>query len=648
MNVGSQQRAHAVSLFLSQLGTRLHPQRVLELSRGEVTRRFIVRLLRGHGQPVRCVEVQRGDLAQLRLPTLLELNSGELCILERLENQYAILRRADEAVVRQPLAPLTARLGSAFERCSPLHPGVSFVRALASLLLEQRAELARLGLTVLALVGLGLLTPWLTQRAMTQALGDRSVSLLATIVGALLLAALMRAWLTWLRSRASITAEARLLRVSGPYVFERSIRLPFAEQQKRGLAQQLSCLGSAELTGRAVSALVIAPWLELSSSLLYLAALALAAPRVGVALALAGLLAVAVSYALTRWRVAIEARTVGASAEARARLHELIQGVATIKSQHAELPAMLRWLDSLLTERGLSLAREFCDGWHQLWSLLIEHAARLGVLTYASLMVLEQQMSVPDLVYLTMLCEGYLAALAGICRVLGVAIAAAEHGKRVDFPEPRQAPRLGSAVAVADRSPQASDVAVRLSDVWFRHGPDQPWILEGTDLTVRLGEHFTLRGPSGSGKSTILRLIAGLYQPERGTVSVLGKDPFRDRSGVRYLPQHAQLFAASLRDNLEQLSGVDLPRIVAAAQSTGLSDWLSGLPMGLDTVIAAQGANLSGGQRQWLLLTAAVASERPLVLMDEAMSQMDHLIRSRLSVEKLFSGKTTVRVTHDL
>src|SRR5690606_18098701 len=121
--------------------------------------------------------------------------------------------------------------------------------------------------------------------------------------------------------------------------------------------------------------------------------------------------------------------------------------------------------------------------------------------------------------------------------------------------EPLLAP-LGS------ERPLASGDAIVMNDVWFRYGPDQPWILQGYNLRVGAGEQLTLRSASGSGKTTILRLIAGLYQPERGTVSVFGRDPAKARGHIAYLPQQAHLFAGSLLHNLRMLSGASLERIV--------------------------------------------------------------------------------------
>ena len=80
---------------------------------------------------------------------------------------------------------------------------------------------------------------------------------------------------------------------------------------------------------------------------------------------------------------------------------------------------------------------------------------------------------------------------------------------------------------------------------------------------------------------------------------------------------------------------------------TGLFEWVGSLPMGFETLISAGGYNVSGGQRQWIAITAAVASDRPIVLLDEAMCHIDHARRARLTRGDLFAGKTVVHVTHE-
>ena len=97
---------------------------------------------------------------------------------------------------------------------------------------------------------------------------------------------------------------------------------------------------------------------------------------------------------------------------------------------------------------------------------------------------------------------------------------------------------------------------------------------------------------------------------------------------ILYLPQFVNLFSGSIIENLRILSGgAPVARLLQAAELTGLSSFVESLPMSFETVLAPGGKNISGGQRQLIALTAAIASERKLLLLDEALSNLDPIPR---------------------
>jgi ABC-type bacteriocin/lantibiotic exporter with double-glycine peptidase domain len=155
-----------------------------------------------------------------------------------------------------------------------------------------------------------------------------------------------------------------------------------------------------------------------------------------------------------------------------------------------------------------------------------------------------------------------------------------------------------------------------------------------------------MQGPSGTGKSTLLRMIAGLMQPTQGKVSIFGVEASRAQEAVLYVPQHCPLFETSIRENLELMSGVSYAEVCKVAPLTGLTHMLQGLPMREETLLQAQGSNLSSGQRQLIVLTAAFASPRPVLLLDEATSQVDVASRARINWHALRKDRTIVRVEH--
>jgi ATP-binding cassette, subfamily B, bacterial len=175
---------------------------------------------------------------------------------------------------------------------------------------------------------------------------------------------------------------------------------------------------------------------------------------------------------------------------------------------------------------------------------------------------------------------------------------------------------------------------IDLCDLSLAHAPENA----GDDaprgglhhITLRLhaGERIALVGPSGAGKTTLLRLMAGLYAPNQGHVEVDGavSPGMRDLATRSTLvPQEAQVFEASVRENV----AFDLPftdaDVMAAAHTSSFDAVIETLPLGLATPITQGGFNLSGGQRQRLCLTRAVLAARgsTVLLLDEPTSALD-------------------------
>ena len=149
-------------------------------------------------------------------------------------------------------------------------------------------------------------------------------------------------------------------------------------------------------------------------------------------------------------------------------------------------------------------------------------------------------------------------------------------------------------------------------------------------LTLHRGERVALVGPSGSGKSTLLRLLAGLYEAERGHVEIdgvahLGLGEVGARATL--IPQEAQVFEGSVRENIAFDEAHAPAAIVAATQISGFDGVLATLPEGLETAVAQGGFNFSGGQRQRLCLARGVLAARhsSVLLLDEPTSALDPL-----------------------
>ena len=159
--------------------------------------------------------------------------------------------------------------------------------------------------------------------------------------------------------------------------------------------------------------------------------------------------------------------------------------------------------------------------------------------------------------------------------------------------------------------------------------------LHDVALTLRRGERIALVGPSGGGKSTLLRILAGLYVPARGSLRVDGEAP-REWTSMRRLatliPQETEVFEASVRENLSFGQPLAEDAYQDALHVSAFDEVLSAMQGSLDTPLAERGFNLSGGQRQRLCLARGVlaAEGSSVLLLDEPTSALDAATEGRV------------------
>ena len=187
----------------------------------------------------------------------------------------------------------------------------------------------------------------------------------------------------------------------------------------------------------------------------------------------------------------------------------------------------------------------------------------------------------------------------------------------------------------------------RLEDVAFSYGGKQ--VLQNLSLMVRPGEHIGIVGDSGCGKSTLLKLLAGLYEPDSGSVEVMGKrTPGDIRKQVALVMQQNALFPLSIRDNITCGHQVPEAALWEACRGASLADWIKSLPQGLDTHVGQRGGQVSGGQAQRIQIARALCKDAPVILLDEPVSALDR--DTGLSVlaalGRLTAGRTVIHVTH--
>ena len=209
----------------------------------------------------------------------------------------------------------------------------------------------------------------------------------------------------------------------------------------------------------------------------------------------------------------------------------------------------------------------------------------------------------------------------------------------------------------ADRVPPVTRhwSVIRFDDIHFAY-EDQRAALNGVSFEIKAGQHIALIGATGAGKSTLAQLLLRFSEPQQGTLW-LDDVPLRDldarawREQIAWVPQRPYLFHDTIAANILMAKPTaSLREIQHAAQLAHADEFIRAMPQGYDTLIGERGARLSGGQAQRLALTRAFLKNAPLLILDEATSNLDVENEALLqdSIGRLLADRTALIITHRL
>jgi ABC-type multidrug transport system fused ATPase/permease subunit len=257
----------------------------------------------------------------------------------------------------------------------------------------------------------------------------------------------------------------------------------------------------------------------------------------------------------------------------------------------------------------------------------------------------------------------YLVMLAGPLRMLGVAMGMAQRavasGNRmfeiIDREPSIQSPAEPVALPAGGGRVELRDVTLRYAAAPGSENESVP-ALHDVGLGVEAGKTVALVGPSGSGKTSLVALIARLYDPSEGTVSVDGVD-VRDvdleqlRSEIAFVADDSFLFTASVADNIAYARGAaGREEIEAAARLAQADAFIQELPEGYDTRVGERGLTLSGGQRQRVAIARALLADPRILILDDATSSVDATTEAEIKagLREAMTGRTTFIIAHRL
>ncbi len=194
---------------------------------------------------------------------------------------------------------------------------------------------------------------------------------------------------------------------------------------------------------------------------------------------------------------------------------------------------------------------------------------------------------------------------------------------------------------------------IRLDHVTFSYGKEAPDVLHNIHVSLPAGSWVCIMGPSAAGKSTLAGLLARLYEPTAGTIFYddvpLEKVSIASlRHVMAVVPQEAQIFSGTIRDNIAYGNPEATPAaIMAAAKAADCHDFIVNLPVQYETIVGEKGTSLSGGQRQRVSIARALLTDPHVLILDDCTSALDANTEEKIqeTLSRVMLNRTAVIVS---
>ncbi len=604
---------------------------------------LIARLER-HGVHARLARISNEELRQLDGPTLILLRDGRWLLVTSIRRGQIVVE--DSLGSEQTLssgAVSQAFAGLVVDRTPELPAGTTVISRILRLIWQHRRALYPVVALILLLQGLGLLGPQLTRLLIDDAVPHAATELLHEIVAGMFLIALLRAAASWLEQCIVQVMQVHLDASLERGLLAHVLRLPYRFLEGKSVGQIIQ--GFMGITRARTALTVDALGMALGSltGLCLLVAMSLMMPMQTLLVVSMGVVSALLAAVFGSRQEKLQRKVVHASVSERESALEILGRITTLKAAGAAGRAVDRWLILLQRSRALIRQSERLTLGCQVAIDLLGQLQLQALWIWGGLSVLAGSLQLGELIAFTAMAALFHAAAGRVAKSF-----VKLRELRAQLVETQSLLAQRPVMSARRRAPRRSPPGIEIRNLWFRYGEDRPWIYEGLDLVVAPGEVHHLRGASGFGKTTLMKLVAGLYEPCRGQVLIGGRPPLEARDDMIFVPQHVRTFNASLRENLVLFSGgAPLSQLMRTAELTGLAKHVQDLPMGYETLLAHGGANFSGGQRQLIVLTAALTSDKPVLLLDEATANLDPASARRLLASPLFEGRTILHAGHD-
>lgn len=328
--------------------------------------------------------------------------------------------------------------------------------------------------------------------------------------------------------------------------------------------------------------------------------------------------------------------------ETRSFLQESFANIVVIKAFDGKKPFLLKLNSFLKTNRELRIKKNVFSVLISAFLFLFFSLGYYGVLVWGATQIAKGAMSFGTLIYFLQLISVLRAPLRNISGVI---------------------PKYYSMIASAERLIELENLenelqnndntvvnfnSINAHSLSFAY--ENEIVLRDNNFSIERGSLTAIVGRSGSGKSTLFKLLLGLFPATFGNLSFDGDKPINEttRNMFSYVPQGNMIISGTIRDNITLCDDtINDKKIIEAAKTAVIYDYINTLPDGMNTVISERGQGLSEGQVQRIAIARALLSDAPILLLDEATSALDESTEIQLLENlKTLTDKTILFITH--
>lgn len=330
-------------------------------------------------------------------------------------------------------------------------------------------------------------------------------------------------------------------------------------------------------------------------------------------------------------------------------LKESIDGIETVKSYNFENQAKAK---TFRLYNGFADKNVMASVIYIIQEALVSGTEAIGIvilLWTGALLCVKDIISISDLIIYYYLINYFLDPVKNLINLqpeLQTAMVAAE--------------RLNDILDAQIENNQKQEISSMITDIQvdnidFRYG-NRELVLKDVSMIFKAGSKTAIVGETGCGKTTLIKLLMSFDKPEKGSITVNGKDirdysPDSVRKRISYISQDIFLFSDNIYNNL-RMGNEDITNneIESTCHLCGIDNFIRSMPMGYDTILEENGNNLSGGQKQRLAIARALLRNPDVLIMDEATSNLDTITENSIKamIENFSNSMTCIIIAHRL